>query len=606
MSDTQQQHQTQDPDLGDQPNYDDELDPDRAVEPEAEADGEDAPADVPADPDAAPEPDDEDEGDDADVSEDEDAEGEDDDPEEDDADDDDSDEDDSEEDDEDDQEEEEEEDDDKDDEEEDDKQGKQYTREEWDGGAAPDNSAEIEYQRRDAEALFLSGAPCPHSTCQNRENPAEDAWIKLVSAIPEVGQVNNLTVVTTGTAAPGQDAIQSLVSQVRPDNPDNYAIRAISGHWQAFKDGFDTDPTTGIAANLKAGLRTLSEHWQGTDFDAFAEQVEVVMSNCASICDDIGDLSSGAVGLLEQKADEFYGLQGGSSGELPYPAPLYWISDHAVMFTDPFVHVRPPFRSGLCDVTDGCGHAGGLLGSLLELGGFDSDYLRETRNYVESQTQYYMDKYKNEKPPPTREQAEAWAQADANNAISDDVVDGMEDYESRSRIANEDVINRWENAEESAVSFTPEAKPSSTSNFREASDMLGDEYSGLDAGSGGFQPGGEPPDPTGGAGGGGGGGGLEPPGGVSGGLASGGSTLGSGGAFPVGPASSTMEGAGGAGGGGSMGSGRGGMGGMMGGMGGGGGRGMGGDQQPEGEHRDWLEEDEEIWGIRAIDDDPYA
>jgi hypothetical protein len=93
---------------------------------------------------------------------------------------------------------------------------------------------------------------------------------------------------------------------------------------------------------------------------------------------------------------------------------------------------------------------------------------------------------------------------------------------------------------------------------------------------------------------------------VSGGLASGGSTLGSGGAFPVGPASSTMEGAGGAGGGGSMGSGRGGMGGMMGGMGGGGGRGMGGDQQPEGEHRDWLEEDEEIWGIRAIDDDPYA
>jgi hypothetical protein len=42
-------------------------------------------------------------------------------------------------------------------------------------------------------------------------------------------------------------------------------------------------------------------------------------------------------------------------------------------------------------------------------------------------------------------------------------------------------------------------------------------------------------------------------------------------------------------------------------MGGGGGRGMGGEQEAaEGEHRDWLEEDEEIWGIRAIDDDPYA
>jgi hypothetical protein len=601
MSDTQQQNQTQpqDPDLGDAPNYDDELDPDGALDPD-QAQSETAPTpedgDDPVDPDAAEEDaDDESPEDEDDDSEDDDEDEEDDDPEDEDE--------------EDDEEEDQEEGKDHEDDDDRDHQGRQsYEREEWEGGAAPDNSAEFEYQRMDAEALFLSGAPCPHATCENRENPAEAAWIKLVSAIPEAGQVNNLTVVTAGTAAPGQDAIQSLVSQVRPDNPDNYALRAISTRWQEFKDGFDTDPTTGIASMLKAGLRDLSEHWQGDDFDAFAEQVEVVMANCASVCDDIGDLSSGAVGLLEQKADEFYGLQGGASGELPYPAPLYWISDLERMYTDPFVHVRPPFRSGSCDVTDGCGHSGGLLGSLLELGGFDSDYLRETRNYVENQTQYYMDKFKHEKPPPTREQAAAWAQADANNEISGDMVDGMEDYESRSRIANEDVINRWENAEESAGTFTPEAKPSNPSSFREASDMYGDTYSGLDAGSGGFQPGSEPPSPdTGGAGGGGGGGGLVPPGDVSGGLASGGSTLGSGGSFPVGPASSTLEGGGGAGGAGAMSAGGRGGGGMMGGMGGGGGRGMGGEQEAaEGEHRDWLEEDEEIWGIRAIDDDPYA
>jgi hypothetical protein len=279
------------------------------------------------------------------------------------------------------------------------------------------------------------------------------------------------------------------------------------------------------------------------------------------------------------------------------------------MYTDPFVHVRPPFRSGLCDVTDGCGHAGGLVGSLLELGGFDKDYLREVSNYVEAQTEYYMNKFKNDKPPPTPEQCASWAQADANNEMSSDMSSGLDDYESRSRIANEDVINRWENAEESAGTFAPEAKPSNPSTFREASDMLGDDYGGLDAGSGGFVPGSEPPSPdAGGAGGGagGGGGGLEPPGGTSGGLASGGSTLGSGGAFPVGPGSSTLEGGGGSGGGAAGGGrGAGGMGGMMGG-GGGGGRGMGGEQQAEGEHRDWLEEDEEIWGIRAIDDDPYA
>ncbi|GAA2139931.1 hypothetical protein [Glycomyces algeriensis] len=617
MSDTQQQNQNQnqseDPDLGEDPNYDDELDPDRALEPDPDEDVGEEPADTPVDPDADDESaDDPDEGSDDEDSEDDDADSDDgadedeqdDDP--DDVPDDDSDEEDDDEDD----EEESDEDDGKKEEENEDKdhQGRQssYEREDWDG-QAPDNSADFEYQRMDAQALFLSGAPCPHATCENTENPAEAAWIKLVSAIPEVGQVSNLTVVTTGTAAPGQDAIQSLVSQVRPDNPDTYALRAISTHWQTFKDGFDTDPTTGIAPMLKSGLRTLSEHWQGDDFDAFAEQVEVVMSNCASVCDDIGDLSSGAVGLLEQKADEFYGLQGGSSGELPYPAPLYWISDLAVMYTDPFVHVRPPFRSGLCDVTNGCGHAGGLVGSLLELGGFDKDYLREVSNYVESQTEYYMNKFKNDKPPPTPEQCAAWAQADANNEMSSDMSAGLDDYESRSRIANEDVMNRWENAEESAGTFAPEAKPSNPSNFREASDMLEDSYGGLDAGSGGFVPGSEPPSPdAGGAGGGGGGGGLEPPGGVSGGLASGGSTLGSGGSFPVGPASSTLESGSSAANAAGGGRGGGGMGGMMGGGGAGGGRGMGGDQEAEGEHRDWLEEDEEIWGIRKIDEDPYA
>jgi len=486
---------------------------------------------------------------------------------------------------------------------EDDRPGKpDYVREDWEGGAAPDDSAVHEYQRLDTQALFLSGTPCPHATCENRDTEAEAAWIKLVSAIPVAGQVAGLSVVTVGTAAPDQGQIQTLVEQVRPDGADRYALREISGYWQQFKDGFDTDPETGIAPTLRAGLRTLSEHWKGDDFDAFAEQVEVVMANCLAVCDDIGDASTGAVGLLEQKADEFYGLQGGDSGELPYPAPQYWISDMTQMYTDPFMHVRPPFATGMCQVTAGCEHEGGLLGEMMELGGFNKDYVDEVSTYVENQTQYYLDKFKNEKPPPTYEQAQQWAQADADTQIASDVDTGVEDYESRSRIANEDVINRWENAEESAGTFQPEARPSNPSTFREASDAFAGEYGGLDAGSGGVQPGDPPPDPSGG---GGGGGGLEPPGGVSGGLASGGATLGSGGSFPVGPSTSTLEG-GGSGSGSGSGSGGRGMGGMMGGGMGGGRGGMNDGQQAEGEHRDWLEEDEEIWGIRAIDDDPYA
>jgi hypothetical protein len=504
---------------------------------------------------------------------------------------------------------EEDEDDDKKEEGEDDRPGQpQFQREEWDS-AAPDDSTVVEYQRRDTEALFLSGLPCSDPSCQNLENRAEDAWIKLVSAIPQAGQVPGLTVVAEETPAPSQQQVRNLVYLVRPDNSDRYALRQISTHWQQFRTDFDTDPEAGIAPNLKTGLRALADHWKGDDFDAFAEQVEIVMANCATVCDDIGDTSTGAVGLLEQKADEFYGLQGGDSGELPYPAPMYWIADPGQMFTAPIVHVRAPFSNGDCKITDGCGHSGGILGELLELGGFNPDYVDEVANYVEAQTQYYINKGRKLDPPTTPEQAALWAQADANNNMAEDITAGVDDYESRSRIANEDVVNRWENAEDSAGTFAPEARPSNPSNFREASDMLVDyEYEGLDPGSGALQAG-DPPPAVDGAGDSpwGGGGGLEPPGGASGGLASGGATLGSGGSFPVGPASSTVEGGGGSGAAGSASAGGRGMGGgMMGGMGGGGRGGAGGEQQPEGEHRDWLEEDEEIWGIRAIDDDPYA
>nr|BFF22599.1 hypothetical protein GCM10025732_05640 [Glycomyces mayteni] len=372
-------------------------------------------------------------------------------------------------------------------------------REEYENNA-PDDSTVVEYQRRDADALFLSGQPCGYANCQNGVNEAEAAWIKLVSAIPIAGQVQMLTVETKGTPAPSQEAIRNLVAEVRPDDPDKYALRIVSEHWQTFKNDFDTDPTNGIAPTLKSALRSLSETWKGTDFDAFAEQVEIVLANCASVCDDIGDATTGAVGLLEQKADEFFGLQGGDSGELPYPAPLYWISDMESMFTDPLVHVRPPFRSGWCDVTAGCDNDGGLIGALLELGGFEKDYVSEVNDYVENQTDYYMRKHKNDEPPITEEQARSWAQADANQNITADVNAGIDDYNSRSQIANEDVVNRWENAEESASTFQPEAYPSSPSTFRDSSDMLSDSYGGLDGGSGGLESG----TPAGGDG-------LEPP-----------------------------------------------------------------------------------------------
>jgi hypothetical protein len=351
-----------------------------------------------------------------------------------------------------------------------------------------------------ADTSFLSGAPCSNGDCENKENPAEEAWVKLVSAIPVADQVQNLKCVAQGTAAPSPEEVQSLVSQIRPDLPNNYALQSIAELWRDFQNSFSVDPATAVAPILRSKLSALSEGWQGGDFDAFAEQMEVVFANCEQIASDIGNGTTGMSGLLRQKGDEIYALQGAASGELPYPAPQYWVEDKGGLFSNPKVHVRAPFKPGDCEVAEGCMFGDGDAEQAMELGGFDSEYTGELNQYKTDQTEYHYTRLKaeqlqaSESAQPAgssedvqltpeqessiRAEAERLATEDANNRAAQDYEAADQDYQARATEQNETVVARWNDAESSAADFSPTVETSRDTTFRDsAGDLDGAAYS---------------------------------------------------------------------------------------------------------------------------------
>lgn len=516
-----------------------------------------------------------------------------------------------------------------------------------------------------AEQHYLvTGDACSDPACTNRQGPAEVAWIKLVSAIPVAGQAQSFQCVPAGTATPTPQEVQSLVAQVRPQNGDDYALRTIAEKWTTIHFDFAANESTAVAPILRSKLSELANGWQGSDFDAFAEQMETVFANCEQIAAEIGEGSSGMSGLLNQKADEIYALQGGDSRELPYPAPQYWVKDEGGLFSDPEVHHRVPFKSGDCEVTDGCSWDGedDSANRAMELGGFNGDYANELSQYVTDQTERHLARLKSENPDAPeselRTQAEQLAQQDGDTRAKRDYDSGSQDYQARAAEQNDTVLARWEDAEIAAQEFTPTVEPVQDTTFRESGQDLdgggyspptGGDFNGspTSSGSSGLNPPptttpfgsggtsgstsswnpttGDDEDPSGGLAGGGLGGGL--PGGGAGGGAPGlgggggaGGGMGGAGMGLFGPAigspgagAGAGAGAGGRAGGSGLGKGAGLFGktagaGGAGMMGGAGGRpGAGTDENAEGKES-WLTEDEDVWGLARFEDenDPLA
>ncbi|WP_199034364.1 hypothetical protein [Glycomyces salinus] len=129
---------------------------------------------------------------------------------------------------------------------------------------------------------------------------------------------------------------------------------------------------------LGSNLARLSRHWEGDDFDAFAEQVEVARSNLIEALDEI----DAARAELEYLEERLYADQGGDSGEVPFPAPDVWRAGSS-MINDSKIHVRPAWASGDCAKDRGEGESWENLG-------LPEDFTQSVENLVEQRASQYV------------------------------------------------------------------------------------------------------------------------------------------------------------------------------------------------------------------------
>ncbi|MCD0446709.1 hypothetical protein LO763_24120 [Glycomyces sp. A-F 0318] len=218
-----------------------------------------------------------------------------------------------------------------------------------------------------AERAGCAAGTCPHPVA----HPAEADWEQLVSAVPVEGQLGRFTPRCEGMSYPTEDDFRSAVGAVRPLDPDAFSVRRLRTGWD--------EEVAAVMGDWPGLIRTklaeLSSGWAGTDFDAFADQVDQVRGLVQGVLDDIED----ATGELEHREEAIYTLQGGDSGELPYPAPMVgaeggWTNLVAV-------HVRPGWWHGDCILMT-CEEAERALG----LGGADAALAAEVRAFIEQRS----------------------------------------------------------------------------------------------------------------------------------------------------------------------------------------------------------------------------
>lgn len=321
----------------------------------------------------------------------------------------------------------------------------------------------------------------------NVVEPAEEAWLRLMSAVPTEGQTARISPARDiqSYALPNGESVNSLVASLRPSSPDDYAIDRISSEWKTVYHALNPVPE-----DLKNGLSTLSEDWKGEDYDAFEEQVEKVIKNVRTVLADIwgeGSEAGGAVKILDEKSGSIYGQQGGD--ECVYPSPKFHLEDAAACSHK--IHIRPPYF-GACEV-----FADDETKVAMEWAGFEPtiiDEVQEERQriydwYIETSNQYpefEVDGMRGEQLANAK--ADEYAQRETDRLGTD----GQEQLQAQATQVNEDITDRHENTDLMVSEITPEAKTSDPTAFNEGGDVETPGSGGLDGGSppgGGAPPG---------------------------------------------------------------------------------------------------------------------
>ncbi|MFG3339972.1 hypothetical protein [Glycomyces sp. NPDC048151] len=322
---------------------------------------------------------------------------------------------------------------------------------------------------------------CSHDACTNAaEDPAEPAWVKLMSAVPVAAQIDSLKAAREGTMMlPEGKSIKSMVSSIRPQPEADYALDTIRDQWVEFQEAFAS-----ISPKLKEGLATLSGFWKGDDFDAFEEQAETVLKNCTTISGDIAgeDGKGGVVKLLDDKQAEIYEQQGGTS--CVYPAPKFYMQGTSCGSHQ--IHIRPPFFKN-CEI-----HKNDEIAKAVELAGFDPTVIDEVQEgrettynrwieYVNANPEYEQDGLKGE------ELARKKADEYADERLISLGAQGSEQLEEEAARVNEEVTERHANVEAHVQEITPDVRKGEQTTFNDGETDKFDPPE-LDTGDGGGMP----------------------------------------------------------------------------------------------------------------------
>lgn len=279
---------------------------------------------------------------------------------------------------------------------------------------------------------------CSNANCGNPvEHPAEKDWQQLMSAVPVERQLYRLRPKEAGMAFPTEADFRAAVAAVRPEYADAHSLEHLRNAWN--------DQVTGKLADwserIKSNLNDLAEGWSGTDFEAF----ESACTQTRELVDDLVDDIDATVSNLQSTEEALYSIQGGDSGEIPYPAPQFWIDGDWHSWVS--VHVRPAWWHGDC-IEYTCQDAEHVLA----LGGAEPDLATEIIDYIDERILHYIDYYaspvniERDGLDPAKgltvEEAKELAVADAMEHYGTLVDQSWGAYDARQSESNEDIQQR--------------------------------------------------------------------------------------------------------------------------------------------------------------------
>jgi hypothetical protein len=287
--------------------------------------------------------------------------------------------------------------------------------------------------------------------------PAEEAWLRLMSAVPKIGQTANIAPARDikAYALPSGESVASLVASLRPSPADEYSIEQIADEWQTFYTELYNVPE-----DLKTGLSTLSEDWDGDDYDAFEEQVEKVIKNCRTILEDVWGEDGGAVKVLNDKAEEIFSQQGGN--ECVYPAPKFHLEDAAACSHK--IHIRPAYFPE-CKV-----FADDETKTAMEWAGFEPGIIDEVEENRQAEYDYWIEQtnaYPDLEIDGRKGADLAQYKADEYAKTTTDSLgtDGQEQLQDQAKVVNGDIMDRKTNTNVQVSEIKPQAKNSEQTTF---------------------------------------------------------------------------------------------------------------------------------------------